>query len=562
MANQDRSTIGTRPAAGSRSARVRAVGPGGPGAWRVSVMLSALAAFAIASGAVYLLGLKHAEAPPAPPATARLRIRPAAEGAAGDPRPDLDPRAVREALESDASLRQALQAMRDGHAQPEAAQLAAVAEASADRLAQLRKELEIAIEPSDPPRGLDVAITAQGDHAALLVNCLALDFAARKRSAWKREREEARRLAQTQVETARQRMTAAREALDRFLAEHFRRLQQRSEELDGWTEVLGAAAPSRAASPYAPPAAVPVRVVQTAPQRAQNPAWVELDQQVRAARQRLKELVEHRTAAHPEVRDAESRLRDLEARLASVPELVEAPGPTPGDAQALPPPPDRTRISPLPPDAEPHSDALEGLAAPGPPAGTAVVSDDPRIGALAPSGPEAAVRREALEAVIRETSAAATRYRALDARWLEAFDAYQGALAHLPSQSGGESAWPGIDLALASAPAPEGRSAGPVRSGLPRAAVAAGIAAALSMLLWARGARAPATYADVAALQADLPIPVVGRFVSSGQRQEHGGGARAPRSLLGTLFSLAGVALVTLGLGAAALLALGFRPNW
>lgn len=117
----------------------------------------------------------------------------------------------------------------------------------------------------------------------------------------------------TEIEAAQAERQAARAQLDRFVAEHFARLQQRAQRLE--QAVTSTPLPNSVTAE--PPRSTDASLVE-------NPQWVEVNNRIAQMEQDRAGLLQTRTPEHPSVRDLESELARLNQQLQALARRIPA----------------------------------------------------------------------------------------------------------------------------------------------------------------------------------------------------------------------------------------------
>lgn len=299
-------------------------------------------AFVATGAAAYLAASKKAESTRQHAATATIRHRFGySEGVVPNRSQELDrPDAaqVERQIISDDNLRRAL---RRAGASP----LATDARSAEQNriLDEVRRDLRVTATRMSSPDGLHVSISyahRESDHVIGLVNALAEGYAdehgAELEATLRREYLDAR----TAAERARQQLFEAQSQLDDFIQRQFVRQQSLAQR-------PGKRPPAPAKAP--------------APQIAEDPKKMELENRLAELEERRGELLVDRTSAHPVVRDVEARIARLKEQLASIagqspPEPPEDLAPPDGPALESP---EVARLSGTPEPTSEGSDAFD-----------------------------------------------------------------------------------------------------------------------------------------------------------------------------------------------------------
>jgi hypothetical protein len=525
-------------------------------------------AFVLTALAVYLIGAATRSQSPNHVAQATVCYQLPASAAGGAPGGSGSHwEAVRQEALADDSLRWAVSEAGleapDGDAEG--------SESPSDLVETVRANLRVEVRETDTPGRLAVAIVFSGQNAqqaTALVNHLAQRCAERERTRNETSAHEKYLQAREAADYGRRRWTAAKAELDGFLQNHFEQLPVLSKGLLAWSEARTATPPPRpapAATRFIPARPIPVRRNPPRTKTADNPAWVDVSRQIDDLENQRAGLLKERTPLHPEIRQIEGRIADLQARLASIPRQI--PGHVADSEPELPAPPDQPIISPLPPRLEQdRGDAVqEGDRAPWPPAApTAEVFREAAPTNLPPAGrPTQSPRPDLKGPDLKEIAGQHVEAAETFAGYRHAVDQAEIECSRLDAAE--RRAWedqfhtPQIDVELA------GRcedAAGP-RSGtqLPLVALVAGLAAAVSMGLISMVAGGEPPLTSAAEVQAALPVPVVGRIVGPrGANPSCAVRRSSPGQHPWTLLSLA--ILLTICIGALAVAVMRSRLGW
>ncbi len=301
--------------------------------------------------------------------------------------------------------------------------------------ARLREKLAVEVAADDAPDATRIAMSYADEDprtAAGWVNDLANAFAQRYRQQWHARAEKVYQEAHAAAAAADDQLRQASARLDAALDEQWKRSRQ---------------------NPSPVPAATPSLV--------DNPDWVALSRQVGDLQQRRAKLLVDRTPLHPEVRQTELRLAELQGRLAETPRWI--PGRQPGVVSAPPLTPAGDRQMAAPVAAQPDSVAS--------------------LNKLRESA--AAARRASQQAAVAERDAWKSRQR--EPRIELQLAVVQAAPASLP-----------LPLPLRQ------------RLRLALAALAAGLTTTVGIGMIATGAAIEPTVNSLAQVSAILTVPVVG----------------------------------------------------
>jgi len=434
-------------------------------------------AFAVTGVIVYAVGVASTSTPQTA-CTARATIcyqGPAPGATDGSSRSAVpDAQAIRDQIVTEANLRWAM-----SPSAPDAA-------ASGEALAWVRQNLDVSVGNTATPGELEVSIALTGPdarEAAELVDRLAERWAQQQRERGAAAARDACVQARHAAEQARRQWLEAKAQRDAFLQHYFEQL-------------VAEAKPAPAVRPKAPePARGP----------AENPEWLELNGQVEELRRQHSALLAERTPLHPSVRKIDAQIADLQQRLRAVPREAADRGPE--LPSVLPPPPDQTLISPLPPTEaqldEPPIEPAPVVTHPGPTGRRRPVHggvSEPGV-LLPPAGATLQQRRAAMQGFSEHTEA-------VDRAWQQ----YEGLAGAERRAWGMRLRAAQIDLKLAGqcemAPASQ-------RSRWPLVALLAGLAAAATIGVMSLGGRGDRPLASVAEVQASLPVPILGTIPSA-----------------------------------------------
>jgi hypothetical protein len=185
-------------------------------------------------------------------------------------------------------------------------------------VAETRRKLQVTAQTAPGAHEVHITITCavDGAHSATVVNGLAQHYADQCRTKLQIDAEQVLQSAHGAHQRARQRATAAKTAMDEYLNDA---LRQRAAADDAGqsperplNKTPGAAnSPSdREAGPQATAAGHELRLTN-------NPQWATLNDQLQSLRSRRTELLATRTPLHPEIRDVDSHIIQVEEQLAS-----------------------------------------------------------------------------------------------------------------------------------------------------------------------------------------------------------------------------------------------------
>lgn len=262
---------------------------------------------AVTAGAVYLAGLNKAGRSERYSATATIHQQlpgcdaPSTDGPAATPAPDaID---ISKQIVSEENLRRVLDELIP---QPNGATRGHVSAETSETIEQVRQNLRAGLAKSSAGDQLQISIGYTGedpDRVVRLVNGLAEQYAGDRRRSLEATARQSYHHARQAAETARQQFLAAGSRLEEFLQRHFQEHQS------------PAAAMSTLRPPPAPSAEPGLPMID-------NPHWVELDHQREELARHRAELLVERTPLHPEVRDVELRIAQLEQRLEGMPRQI------------------------------------------------------------------------------------------------------------------------------------------------------------------------------------------------------------------------------------------------
>ncbi len=190
------------------------------------------------------------------------------------------------------------------------------ADTAAREAQRLCREVRVDTAETSTPGELRVSITHREplpQHCTFLVNTLAEQYASDCRAQWKARTQRAYVEAQEMLTRAKEEMLAADERLDAFLEDMLKQREPSPPELI--PSKLMAVKPI-AAKPI--PLTPPVLAAPAAPLLVDNPAWLELSEQLEQIRQRREQLLADRTPQHPQVRQTDLRIAALQRELAQV----------------------------------------------------------------------------------------------------------------------------------------------------------------------------------------------------------------------------------------------------
>ncbi|MBN1912167.1 MAG: hypothetical protein JW818_20775 [Pirellulales bacterium] len=352
-------------------------------------------------------------------------------------------------------------------------------------------------EPTARQLQIKIGLTTPDEPARSrqLVNAMAGEFVESERS----------KLAAKAAATHAEALKAANEAQQR----RFEATTRFEAFLDHYFEELALADEGQALSSQPkttpPPVSNPTPPPPSPPRLAVHPETARLQQQLASLRQYREQLLVNRTPLHPQVREADVEIADLEHRLAATShELVPSPENLSQQLKQMEPPP-------VPP--------------PGP------VTPEPRV---QPSPPTLPIARDALVQMYQtkrnEVNQARQDYQRLADLERETWQAQ----FQLPSIT--------VEPAVATAaPVPSGHS--------PRlllVALAVGLAGAVGIGMFTTGVSGEPTLADVAEAQAALGVPVLGTLPAA----DRDGPRRRRGSTDSWILVLCGLLLTTLCIGA------------
>lgn len=463
------------PTAGSR-ATMRPVPFGGVRAGLCLLL------FAATTGTVWWAGDRaKPDRPPSYSAAATIVHRqPAA--ARPDARENLSPAdrdQIAGEITSDANLRRVLARLEPP---------AGTAQRPGDPVDRARRSLDVTVAETPTPGQLEITIACRGEdpeRVVRLVNQLAAQYAEDERAAVEAAATGAWHNVHEQADQARQRLLAARDALDGFLRQHFQGHRNLAKAIDD------AAAQSRAEKTAAADSAGKRPMID-------NPQWVEIDQARQTLLDRRAEMLTTRTAEHPAIRDLDLKIAQLEHSMAGIPRQIR------DDAEpsvVTHPMVDAPRMQP-PPHAEGSRPAARDPSAV---VGRVVPAEE------APDHGLAAQKYSALSAAADEAQESYDRLAEAE------LGAYQRRLE-----------MPSVDLRLA--PRCENATAGHGSSRLLLVALLSGLAMAAGVGMISAGLGADPPLQTMAEAQAALPVPVVGavpfRGDSAGQAEPRTSGSR------------------------------------
>ncbi len=322
-------------------------------------------------------------------------------------------------------------------------------------IANARRHLQVVSTGRETPGLVRVALSytaATAEEALGVVNRLGRLLAERHHSAKAASSREARRDTQAAAaEEARLEWRRAESDLRQFVQQQFQQWRQRTVELKNAVE-----GPS-AAELAAPPAPETDEI--------ENPAWVELNNQVTELKEKRAELLASRTALHPAVKDLDTDLARLEGILAGIPPHIAGPSESAREAPAA------------------RSDRGPDFA------------------------DAAQLALEQIRGLVRFNAAAAEAFAAKTAAVDEARRKYEQLTAaeRRAREEDFRVPWPTLQLADQSRVI-----AGPSSGRLPLVALAAGLAMTVGVGLTWRGAAADLTLSRATDVEAALAVPVVG----------------------------------------------------
>ncbi|MBN2021922.1 MAG: hypothetical protein JW809_03945 [Pirellulales bacterium] len=344
-----------------------------------------------------------------------------------------------------------------------------------ERLAQVHEALRVSTSPSPEADRTQVVVGYDGPESPMvacrLVNALAEQYAESRRSALASAAKKTHREAQRTANRARTELFEARSRFETFVDQHFAGSQSGDGAEPSPTEPLPPGVVLPSPSPPATPAAPSAPPT---PSGNAHPDWARLARQLAAVKAHREQLLVDRTPLHPQVRDADVEIADLERRLA---ELSQGTIPSPSDLGGT-----LESMTGVPP------------AAPDPVASQPMPSDVPARGAFARPG---LPRADLITAFLARRDAmdrARDNYERLADAEREAFEAQ----FHLPR----------VTVRPADAPA------GPlVPRPTPRGlviALAVGLAGAVGMGMFSAGVAGEQTFATAVEVGDALGVPVLG----------------------------------------------------
>ena len=382
--------------------------------------------------------------------------------------PNLDPKSVRQQMLSKATVDRAASQIQT--AMSSGGDAAAVA-TDMEQMIRLQQKLAVAVVSNKTPGDARIQLTYRDDNprnVVLWVNGLADSFAEGYRQQWRSRADTTYNGAHDAAVRAAEELRQATARLDSFVEQQMQQVRP---------------APQATHAPAANASLV------------DNPAWLDLNRQIGELQQRVAQLLINRTPIHPEVREAQGRLADMQRRLMETQRWI--PGRQTGAAT-------------------PATIASESLAA----AQTTISRGADAVEAL----------KKLKEAVQQATGAndAATRTEreALQARQQE----------------------PQIDLELAQMKAAPPSLPTPLRLAL--AAIAAGLTTTVGLGMIATGATIEPTVNSLAQVNAVLTVPVIGVVPETNRLNT----ARSSRSTLLRMLWIATGSIVVVSCVAAMLL--------
>lgn len=325
--------------------------------------------FSLTGGLVYWLGSAQGEQSVLGPdytATARIVIRqrvpefvPGTQIVDLSPVPVPDGEEVQREITSEASIRRAIDGVRD--------------------VQGVRSRLRAAASRTTSPDQLDVSLRycdADPERAAELVNALAEDLKRQYETRWQERTYSDYVDARRALQRAQAEHSAAESALQRLRQRHLEEdvpgpqwSPPRESRPDGQPTVDATDATDAASEsvPRESDRAAQVAADRSRPGQVENPVWLDLNERLTVLRDYRERLLLDRTEQHPEVQKVELDIAELWQRIKAVPRKVPA-GPAPGEQPAaeVPDVPSETVHGPPRPQRLPAVEPLDPPAT-GPP---------------------------------------------------------------------------------------------------------------------------------------------------------------------------------------------------